>query len=115
MVTNNLLLQASKSKKTILDKAYNQHISTIISNLNDDEEARWETYNLIITELLNNDYQGYFDEVKYRLTDGENPNQVILDIINRDLDNVDVNGLVWLLKRRIEEYIEEDFIRRFYI
>jgi hypothetical protein len=55
----------------------------------------------------------YFDEVKYRLTDGENPNQVILDIINRDLDSV--NGLVWLLKRRIEEYIEEDFIRRFYI
>ncbi len=113
MVTNNLLLQASKSKKTILDKAYNRHISTIISNLDEEEEARWETYNLIIMELLNNDYQHYFDEVKYRLTDGENPNQVILDIINRDLENV--NGLVWLLKRRIEEYIEEDFIRRFYI
>jgi hypothetical protein len=113
MVTNNLLLRASKRKKTILDKVYSSHIYNIISNLDEEEEDRWETYNLIITELLNTDSKDYFDEVKYRLTDGENPNQVILDIINRDLDNV--NGLVWLLKRRIEEYIEEDFIRRFYI
>jgi hypothetical protein len=113
MVTNNLLLRASKRKKTILDKVYSSHIYNIISNLDEEEEDRWETYNLIITELLNTDSKDYFDEVKYRLTDGENPNQVILDIINRDLDSV--NGLVWLLKRRIEEYIEEDFIRRFYI
>jgi len=113
MVTNNLLLRTSKSKKTILDKEYNHHIYNVISNLNEEEEARWETYNLIITELGNSNSKDYFDEVKYRLTDGENPNQVILDIINRDLDNV--NGLVWLLKRRIEEYIEEDFIRRFYV
>ena len=113
MVTNNLLLSTNKSKKTILDKVYNRHICNIILNLNDEEEGRWETYNLILTELVENGSKDYFDEVKYRLTDGENPNQVILDIINRELDNV--NGLVWLLKRRIEEYIEDDFIRRFYI
>ena len=113
MVTNNLLLSTNKSKKTILDKVYNRHIYNIISNLNEEEEARWETYNLILTELSESGSKDYFDEVKYRLTDGENPNQVILDIINRELDNV--NGLVWLLKRRIEEYIEDDFIRRFYI
>ena len=113
MGTNHLFLQASKGRKTTLDKAYNRHISNILLNLNEEDEARWETYNLIIIELVKNGYQDYFDEVKYRLTDGENPNYVILDIIDRDLDGVD--GLVWLLKRRIEEYIEEDFIRRFYI
>jgi hypothetical protein len=45
------------------------------------------------------------DEMKYR-TDGENPNNIILDIIERQ-------GLCrWsclVLKRRIEGYIEEDF------
>ena len=64
MVTNNLLLRASKRKKTILDKVYSSHIYNMLSNLNEEEEARWETYNLIITELLNTDSKDYFDEVK---------------------------------------------------
>ena len=55
--------------------------------------------------------ENYFDEIKYRLTDGEDANQVILDIIERDMDNM--NGLIWFLKRRVEEYIQADNLRRF--
>ncbi len=50
--------------------------------------------------------------MKYRLTDGEDPNKVILDIIEREVD--EINGLIWILKRRIEDYIEDDYIKRFY-
>jgi hypothetical protein len=48
------------------------------------------------------------DEMKYRITDGENQNNII-DIIERQ----GLDGLVWFLKRRIEGYIEEDFLKGF--
>jgi hypothetical protein len=34
-----------------------------------------------------------------------------LDIINREND--EVGGLVWFLKKRVEEYIDDDFFKRF--
>ena len=51
---------------------------------------------LIMNELISQDNR-YIKEVKYRLSDGENPNHLFLDIINRDTDNV--NSLVWFLKK----------------
>jgi hypothetical protein len=60
-------------------------------------KCRWETYNVIIETLLSKGDTHYFEEIKYRLTDGEDPNIVILDIIEREVD--DENGLVWLLKK----------------
>ena len=46
------------------------------------------------------------------MTDGENPNEIILDIIHRHSDTVD--GMIWFLKRRIEEYLEDDFYKKFF-
>jgi hypothetical protein len=112
MEANNFFIKAGQGKTTTLDKAYCKHISSIIETLDEEKEGRWETYNIIIQELINEGKGKYFDEIKYRLTDGENPNQVILDIIERDIDGV--SGLIWFLKRRLEEYLEDDFFRRFY-
>ncbi len=108
----NRILKASQGKKSALDKAYSKHISIILESLDEEKEGRWETYNIIIQELINEGKGDYFQEIKYRLTDGEDPNQVILDIINREVD--EINGLIWFLKRRVEEYLEDDYIRRFY-
>ncbi len=113
MEVNNFLLKTNHGKKTLLDKAYCKHINTIFENINEENECRWETYNLIIQELISQGKKDYFDEIKYRLTDGENPNRVILDIIDRESESV--SGLIWLLRRRLEEYLEEDFNKRFYI
>ena len=112
MEANNFLLKAGPGKKTALDKAYYKHIHTILPTLDEEKEERWETYNIIIQELINEGKGEYFKEIKYRLTDGEDPNQVILDIVSRGVD--DTNGLIWFLKRRIEEYIEDDYLRKFY-
>jgi len=112
MEANNFLFTANKGKRTFLDQAYHRHIKSIIDDLDEDKEARWETYNLVIQELINQGNGDYFNEIKYRLTDGEDPNYVILDIIDREMDSV--NGLIWFLKRRIEEYVEDDFLRQFY-
>lgn len=111
MEANNFLFKAGHGKKTLLDKAYQRHIKTIIDTLDDEKELRWETYNLVIQELVKQGRVDDFDEIKYRLTDGEDPSHVILDIIDREIDNVD--GLIWFLKRRIEEYIEDDYIQKF--
>lgn len=113
MKTKQFLLTANQGYRTTLDKAYNKHINSILDSFNEEQEIRWETYNLIMNELISQGDKTYIKEVKYRLSDGENPNLVFLDIINRDIDNV--NSLVWFLKRRLEEYIEEDNFNRFFI
>ena len=113
MEANKLItLQANQGTKTILDIAYNNYICNFLKTFDEDNEERWETYNVIIQSLIKSTKIDYSNEIKYRLTDGENINEVILDIINRQV--IDVDGLVWFLKKRIEEYIEDDFMKRFY-
>jgi len=107
----NLLLAPTRGKKSTLDKAYQQHVVNIVKTLNEEEEARWETYSLIFQQLINYGYTDITKEIKYRLTDGENPNVVFLDVLDRDSDNFD--SLTWFLKRRIEEYLDEDLMKRF--
>jgi hypothetical protein len=112
MGTNILLLKPGHGKKSTLDKAYNKHLINILNSLDEDSQARWETYSFIIEKLIEEGKEIYLKEIKYRLTDGENPNEVILDILERETENMD--GLTWMLKRRIEEFLEDDFFKRFY-
>lgn len=112
MESKNSLLTSCGNGRTILDKAYNKHILNVINSLDEEKNDRWETYNLIVSELSKNTEKDYLKEVKYRLTDGEDPNLVILDIIEREHELA--GGLVWFLKKRVEEYVEEDFFKRFF-
>lgn len=111
MDVKKFLLKDNKAKKTTLDKAYYKHINYMLETLNEDEEIRWDTYNLIVENLIKQGGKKILEEIKYRITDGENPCKVILDITNRESDNLD--GMVWFLKKRLEEYLEEDFFKRF--
>lgn len=112
MEAKNTLLTSCGNGKTILDKAYNKHILNVINSLDEEKGDRWETYNLIASELSKNNGKDYIKEIKYRLTDGEDPNFVMLDIIERE--NEIIGGLIWFLKRRIEEYVDDDFFKRFF-
>ncbi len=112
MGANNFLITTCQTNKTRLDKLYYEHINCLLNNLNEEEEIKWETYGLIIENLVNQGHKNILKEVKYRMTDGENPNEIFLDIIQRHSDTVD--GMVWFLKRRVEEYLEEDFYKKFF-
>jgi len=112
MEAKNTLLTSCGNGKTILDKAYNKHILNVINSLDEEKGDRWETYNLIASELSKNTGKDYIKEIKYRLTDGEDPNIVMLDIIEREIEVI--GGLVWFLKRRVEEYVDDDFFKRFF-
>jgi hypothetical protein len=111
MNTKNLLFKSSSNRRTNLDKAYNSHIINLFERLDEEKKARWETYNLIIEVLTECTKKDFMKEIKYRITDGEDPNKIMLDIIERQNESVD--GLVWFLKKRVEEYIDEDFFNRF--
>lgn len=111
MEAKDFLLKTSKGKHSTLDKAYNKHIICVLENLDEETESRWETYSLIIMQLVKQGKTDTFKEIKYRITDGEDPNLIILDILEREADDMD--GLIWFLKRRIEEYVEDDFFKRF--
>lgn len=112
MRANKFILKASQGKNTRLDKAYQKLIIEIKGNLNEEQEERWEIYNLIIEELINTDRLEAFQEIKYRLTDNEDPNKVMLDIIERY--EYDKDSIYPILKSKIEGYIEEDFFKRFH-
>jgi hypothetical protein len=111
MEAKKLILKTSCGKISTLDKEYNKHISCILENLDEELEIRWDLYNLIFKQLLNKKKINYTEELKYRLTDGENPNDVILDILDRESENID--GLFWFFKRSLESYRDEDLFKRF--
>ena len=112
MYANKFPFKASQGKTTNLDKAYLNHIKNVFDESNESQEERWEVYNFITQELVNDGKEDYYTEIKYRITDGEDPNDIILDIIERNIDNI--SDMVWFFKRKIEEYKEEDLISRFY-
>jgi len=96
---------------TKLDKEYNSYINNVVKLLDEDKIARWDFYNLFMNELINLGLKTIFEEVKYRLTDGEDANKLILEIINREDQ---LSEISWFLKAKIELFIDEDFYNKFY-
>ena len=94
-----------------LDRGYEEYLNEVLSDDDDEVIGRWETYNLIMDELISDGKIDIFNEIRYRFTDGEDPNEVILDVILRLGEST---SLMWFMKKRIEDYIEDDFINRFY-
>jgi hypothetical protein len=105
----NLTIKPTSGKFNKLDKLYRDFATNLI---NDSQEYvdRWEVYNVIMDELIKIGEYSHFEEVKYRMTDGENPNLVIIDILNKFAS---INELFWLLRPVIENFIEDDYVNRF--
>jgi hypothetical protein len=102
----NLLIKTNSGKFSKLDKLYRDFVINSLVNFDDETITRWEIYNTIMSELVNIGRHESFQEIKYRLTDGENPSLVMLDIINKFCED---NHLIWLLKPQIESFVVDDF------
>lgn len=95
----------------VLDKMFDRLIRETLSTIEEGHWERWETYDLILFELKREcDYDTY-DEIRYRLTDGEAPASVFYDVIMRGDYS---SSLIWLFKGRLETYLDEDYYSRFY-
>jgi hypothetical protein len=113
MELNDFIIKKASGKNTALDKQYKKLIENVISNTSEETEFRWEIYNLIIGELISLDNGNNFNEIKYRFTDNEDPNKVLLEMISR-YSAYELSSLVWILKGKLEEFVEDDFFKRFY-
>jgi len=95
-----------------LDKEYNRYLEKTLKKIKDDDILyRWDIYNLIMEELIELDKLDLFDEVRYRITDNEDPNKVMIDVLNK---TGVLSGFLWLIKKRIKDFINEDFENLFY-
>ena len=107
----NFTIKNGHGKYNNLDKNYSNYIMNHMSKINDKEQEKWESYCLIMDELLRIGAHLSFEEVKYRVTDGENQNKVMLDVINKHkhssiiLDN---------FKDTIQEYYDEELYSKYY-
>lgn len=112
MRNSDYIIKDGSGRYSNLDKEYNKFLENTLNNIKDDDILyRWDNYNIVMSELLDLGKIELFNEIKYRLTDGEDPNIVILDIIDRE-DNS--SGMLWLIRKRIETYINDDFENEFY-
>lgn len=111
METSKITIKAGSGTYNTLDKMYNRFIKNYLTNTNEETKERWQTYESIIAELVRLDRADYFDEIKYRLTGGENPNDIISDIIDRDNE---IKKYLWSHILKIRDYENLDLLRRFY-
>lgn len=99
-------------KYTSLDKEYNTFLKKTMTNIDEDKLDRWEVYNIIIDELIRIGHNNVFKEIKYRVTDGEDINFIILDVITNEISNS--STILWFMQKRIKGYIDIDFYDQFY-
>lgn len=98
------------SKCTSLDKTYNRFIKNYLFNCDDNERKRWEIYSDIINEITLANELHYVEEIKYRITGGENINQIILNIINKDQH---IKQILKKFTNTINYYADIDLIKKY--
>jgi len=111
MEDSNITIKVGSGTYSFLDKIYNKFITKSLKNTDEETQERWFTYESIMTELISMGKINYFEEIKYRLTGGEDPNNVILDILNKDNE---IKKYLLTHIRRIKDYKNEDLLKRFY-
>lgn len=68
--------------ETHLEHIYEDKITEVIASDNIDDKRAWLTYNQVILELKYSiKDQLKVKELQYKLTDGEDPNQVCIEVI----------------------------------
>lgn len=105
MIEFNLIIKKGSGVLKKLDKQYLDFVKHSLDKFNEDSVARWEVYNVIISELRELDEYQLFQEIQYRFTDGEDPNLVMIDITNKLTSD---SYLIWLMRSNLLSFIDED-------
>lgn len=106
-----LLVKPSSGKPTKLDRLYRNFVTQNFNNLDENSMDRLEVYNVIMKELTSLGEYKSIEEIKYRLTDGENPNLVMMDMIDKFCEE---NHLIWLMKPSVMSFLQEDFTKGYF-
>lgn len=95
----------NEQKPTLLNKEFKSLFEKMRREARtEDDLEKCEIYDMILVTLGNEREFVLEKEAKYRITDGEDADFVMLDIIKqRDV----LRSLLWMLESRLEQYIEE--------
>lgn len=77
------------------------------------QEERYETYSIIIKNLMLKHSRNYLNELNNRLHLNENINDILIDFIDREEENIDT--FIWQLKDKLVEYSENDLFSKFLV
>ena len=100
-----MVMKNINRKPNILNKEYNR----LFNNLIVVSEERRVIYSEIINECIEHLGSVAFDEIKYRITDGGDINDVMLLVLNR----LYCGGFNLKLKRDIYAFINDDWINKY--
>jgi len=99
---------------TLFDDEYSYKVKNIFKNNSltfwDDKIDRCITYNTIYDEMVELDYGFYISELKYRLDNDENINDIFLSIITR---NKIIKSTLGYHRGTIQMYLDQDFMDLF--
>ena len=109
MYSNSFTIKLNKGKFNYLDKSYQKLI--LETSQDDTDLERWVIYSKIIDEVIHVSNKTEFKNIKYRLTDGEDPNIVMSSLIKKYSDN---SVLLQSLEIFIKTFIDEDWVKEFY-
>lgn len=110
MNTSRVTIKAGSGSHNLLDRAYNKFIKQSFLNGDDNTYERWVTYNFIIKELIQLNRLKCFEEMKYRLTGGEDMNNILIDIISRDEE---LSDYLPASLNKLNQYKIDDLLIRF--
>jgi len=110
MDIKNFIIGNGSPNKNKLDSDYKNFILNTINNCEDAQFERWENYNSVIDEIVKLGYNSEFEEIKYRITDGENPNEVLLSIFGR----IELSPILMFYSKLLEDYLESDRYSKFF-
>ena len=111
MLHTNTLLNFGLKESKILNRDFNNLITKMVQQMDDESLSRLTTYDVILNEWIEEGKLLHLGELKYRVTDGENLNQVLLDIILKD----DLpSSLCVNQKSTLMDYLSEDKSKVFY-
>jgi len=98
-------MRTKRNGLRLLDKQYKE----FLSNLGNEDivSERIDTYSEIIDDVVDTLGNTAFDEIKYRVTDGENINEVLIDSLTK-LDN---NGYNNKLIRDLKFFMDLDWLK----
>jgi hypothetical protein len=110
MLFNNTLLKFGSGESKTLTREFHNIINQMINDYGEDDLSRLNIYDLIVTEWLAEGKDSNYNELKYRVTDGEDINEVFLEIIKSDYlpSSACLSSIEWL-----KQYITEDKYKNF--
>jgi hypothetical protein len=104
-----IILNTTKHINQIIHRIESHYITNEMHSDAINKE-RWSAYIEIFTQLIKSNKESYFYELEYRVFSGENINEVLKSIINRDDD---LYLLLYHYIYLLEEYVGFDVLKPF--